>query len=169
MSQHESLIDEAWLGYDPRAAVPHLAAAGAVSAVLLAGRWYLEDLSELADRVGAFAVYAVTLAAWPGLLAVLLYRVVTFTYRLTDRAVLIEWGFLFRPEPPVWHADVVGVASGADWLGRKLGVGWVRLTAADGRVVRLAGVRNPGRFAGEVWAAVERARAANLPGRPWEA
>jgi membrane protein YdbS with pleckstrin-like domain len=147
-----ALTDLAWRGYDWRAAVPAVAAAAAVSAAVLSGRWYLDDLSELADRAGALAVFALAVAVWPGLLAVFLYRAVTYTYRLTDRAVLIDRGFRGRPEPPVWLADLTRVESGAGPVGRWLGVGWVQLTAA-GRAVRLTGVRRPEEFAAEILAA----------------
>jgi hypothetical protein len=138
--------------------VPGLALAGGVSVVLLSGRWYLEDLSGLADRAGALAVYGMALAVWPGLLAVLLYRAVTYTYRLTDRAILIDRGPLARPEPPVRLAELTGVEAGAGWLGRRLGVGWVTL-AVGGRTVRLTGVRYPEAFAEQIRTAAKPAGA----------
>jgi hypothetical protein len=138
--------------------VPLLTLAAAASVVLLTGRWYLEDLSGLADRAGALAVYGIALAVWPGLLGVLLYRSVTYTYRLTDRAVLIDRGPLARPHPPVPLAELSGVAAGAGWLGRRLGVGWV-LLAAGKRTVRLSGVRDPDTFAEAIRAARGRAGA----------
>lgn len=150
-----AMADRAWRGYDPRAMVPGLTLAAAASIVLLSGRWYLEDLSGLADRAGALAVFGMALAVWPGLLAVLLYRAVTYTYRLTDRAVLIDRGPLARPEPPVRLAELTGVTAGAGWLGRRLGVGWVTL-AAGGRTVRLTGVRCPGAFAEQIRMVAQR-------------
>lgn len=137
-----ALADRGWWGYDPRAMFPAVAVAAAASAVVLSGRWYLEDLSWLADRAGALAVFGLAVAVWPGLVALLLYRCVTYVYRLTDRAVLIDRGPLSRPEPPVWLSELTGVEAGTSWLGRRLGVGWVRLTA-PGRVVRLTGLWNP--------------------------
>ena len=154
------MADCAWRGYDPRAMVPGLAVAAVISALLVSGRWYLDDLSRFADRVGALAVYAMALAVWPGLIVVLVYRCVTYTYRLTDRAVLIDRGFRFRPEPHVLLADLTGVTSGCSWLGRRLGVGWVQL-AIGGRVVKLSGVRNPAAFAEAI-----RAAAAGKPDTP---
>jgi uncharacterized membrane protein YdbT with pleckstrin-like domain len=153
-----ALTDRGWRGYDPRAAAPQVAAATVASAVLLAGRWELGDLSAFANRAGALVVYAVVLAVWPGLLAVALYRAVTYTYRLTDRALLVDRGFMARPEPPVWLADVTGVVSGAGWVGQRLGVGWVRVATADGRAVRLTGVRDPGAYAIQLREAVEKAK-----------
>jgi len=141
-----ALADRGWWGYDPRAMFPAVAAAAAASAAVLSGRWYLEGLSWLADRAGALAVFGLAVAVWPGLIAVLLYRAVTYTYRLTDRAVLVDRGFLARPEPPVWLAELTAVEAGAGWVGRRLGVGWVRLTAG-GRIVRLTGVSRPAEVA----------------------
>lgn len=158
-----ALTDRGWRGYDPRTAVPHLAAAAVASAALLIGRWDLGDIFGASDQPGALAVYALAvyalaLAVWPGLLAVALYRAVTYTYRLTDRALLVDRGSLFPPEPPVRLADVTGVVSGAGWLGRRLGVGWVRVATADGRAVRLTGIRDPGTYAVQLREAAERAR-----------
>jgi membrane protein YdbS with pleckstrin-like domain len=147
-----ALADRGWWGYDPRATIPAVAAAAAASVVVLYGRWNLEGLSWLAERAGALAVFGLAVAVWPGLVAVLLYRAVTYTYRLTDRAVLIDRGFLWRPEPPVWLAELTGVEVRVGWVGRQLGVGTVRLTAG-GRVVKLTGVRHPGAVAKAIRAA----------------
>lgn len=148
-----------WRGYSPRAAAPAVAAAAALSAAVLAGRWHLDGLSALADRIGALAVYALALAVWPGLVAVVLYRTVTYTYRLTDRGLFVDRGFRWRPEPPVWLADVTGATAEAGWLGRRLGVGRVRVEAVGGRVLTLAGVDHPEAFA----AAIREAADGRLP------
>ncbi|MBY0512369.1 MAG: hypothetical protein K2P78_00470 [Gemmataceae bacterium] len=155
-STDRALADRAWRGYHPRAGFPAVAAAAAVSAVLLSGRWYLEELSWVADEVGALAVYAMTLAVWPGLLTTLVYRAVTYTYRLTDRAVLVDRGFRNRPEPPVWLKDVTDVAARAGWVG----VGTVTVTAISGRVVVLTGVAGPAAFAEAIRVAAAKVRAA---------
>jgi membrane protein YdbS with pleckstrin-like domain len=162
-----ALADRGWWGYDPRAMFPAVTVAVGASVVVLSGRWYLEDLSWLAERAGALAVFGLAVAVWPGLVAVLLYRAVTYTYRLTDRAVLVDRGSLSRPEPPVWLADLTGVEAGAGWVGRRLGVGWVKLTAA-GRVVRLAGVRRPSQVAAAIRAAAQGTgdRGQGTDGRP---
>ncbi len=138
--------DRAWVGYHPRAATPAIVAAAAASLVVWTGRWYLEDLSALADRVGALAVFALAWCVWPGLAAVYLYRAATYTYRLTDRAVLVDFGFWHRPVPPVWLRDVTQVRTGGGWMHRQLGVGWVEVRTPD-RTVRLPGVRYPEAFA----------------------
>jgi membrane protein YdbS with pleckstrin-like domain len=141
MNGDRAMADRAWRGYSGRALVPPVLVAGAASVLVLTGRWYLPELSELAGRFGALTVFALAVAVWPGLLAVLVYRTTTYVYHLTDRAVLIDRGFRHRPDPPVWLHELAKVEAGAGPVGRLLGVGWVRLTTAGGRVVRLAGVR----------------------------
>jgi hypothetical protein len=139
--------------------VPAIAAAAVVSLFVWTGRWYFDDISVLADRLGSWAMFALAWAVWPAVAAVFLYRTVTYTYRLTDRAVLVDFGPLSRPVAPVWLKDVTAVVSGGGWLGRRLGVGWVEVREA-GRVVRLKGVREPLLFAEKVRVAVAAARAA---------
>ena len=141
--------DRVWAGYHPRAAAPALAAAAVASLVVCVGRWHQDDLSELAKRAGALAVFALAWGVWPVLGAVYLYRAATYTYRLTDRAVLIDFGFRYRPVPPVWLREVTEVRSGAGPVGRLLGVGWVEVRTAD-RAVRLTGVRRPNALAGRI-------------------
>ena len=163
MRPGRELEDRAWRGYDPRAAVPAAVAAVAVSAALVAGRFAVaENVTALPDRLAALAVYASVLAVWPVVLGLAAYRAVVRTYRLTDRAILVDWGPFSRPEPPVWLATLAGVRSGAGWVGRLLGVGWVELRDQSGRTVRLGGVRDPAGFA----AAVEKLATAAPPPPP---
>jgi membrane protein YdbS with pleckstrin-like domain len=152
-----SYRDLAWIGYHPRAAAPVIALAAIASALLLSGRWYLVELSEFADRVGALVVFALVWAVWPGLLAVFLYRTVTYTYRLTDRALLVDFGFFFRPITPIALADVVEVRVGGGWKTRWLGVGWVEMHT-QARSLRLTGVRRPEAFAKRIRAAIAACR-----------
>ena len=151
-----ALAERAWQGYDPRAAMPLAAVAAIASAALLAGRWYLDDLT------AALVLYALVLALWPGLLGLALYRTITWTYRLTDRALLIDRGFLNRPEPPVWLRDVTKVECGANWLARQLAIGWLKVTTADRRVVILTALRNPAAFAARTSELIAEAKAEAL-------
>jgi hypothetical protein len=150
MSGDRAMADRAWRGYSGLALLPAVLLAAAGSAALLFGRWYLRELTELAGRFGALTVFGLAAAAWPGLLAVLIYRTTTYTYRLTDRALLVDRGFRHRPEPPVWLHDVAKVEAGAGPVGRVTGVGWVRVTTTAGRAVRLTGVRDASSFAEQI-------------------
>jgi membrane protein YdbS with pleckstrin-like domain len=149
--------DLAWVGYHPRAIAPAAALAAVASLVVWTGRWYLDDLSELADRVGALALFALAWGVWPALAAVFLYRTVTYTYRLTDRAVLVDFGFLARPVPPVPLAEVTAVVAGGGWVWRWFGVGWVEVRTAD-RAVRLPGIRRPAGFAQQIRVAAKKTK-----------
>lgn len=149
--------DRLWFGYHPRAMAPTVAAVAVVSLVVWTGRWYLTDLSELAQRFGPLAVFALAWGVWPVLAAVFLYRTVVFTYRLTDRALLIDFGFWYPPVPPLPLGEVVGVRAGAGPLGRVTGVGWVEVRTAS-RAMRLPGVRRPHEVAACIRAAAAACR-----------
>jgi hypothetical protein len=133
--------------------------AAAASLLVWTGRWYLQELSELTDRIGALAVFAIAWCVWPAIAAVFLYRTVTYTYRLTDRAVFADFGFWYPAVPPVWLSEVKEVRSGAGWLSGLLGVGWVELVTAD-REVRLVGVRHPDALAALIRGSVATAHEA---------
>ncbi|QJW95972.1 hypothetical protein [Frigoriglobus tundricola] len=154
--------DRWWAGYHPRAAAPAVVGAAVASLLVWTGRWYLDDLSELAARFGALAVFALAWGVWPALAAVYLYRAATYTYRLTDRAVLVDFGFRHPPVPPLWLSEITEVRSGAGWANRLVGVGWVEIRTA-GRVVRLVGVRRAAERAARVRAAVGQTKTAPPP------
>lgn len=148
-SDDPALKDVAWLGYDPRAMAPVVVAAAVVTVLIHWARWALEDASVLIERVGGLAVFALNWVIWLSVAAVFLYRTVTYTYRLTDRALLVDFGFVFPPVAPVVLAEVVSVASGSNRLRRWLGVGWVEVRTAD-RAVRMIGIRKPLLFAEKI-------------------
>jgi hypothetical protein len=154
-----AMTDRRWAGYHPRAMAPTIALAAAASLLVWTGRWYFDDISHLADRIGSWTMFALAWAVWPAIVAVFLYRTVTHTYRLTDRAVLVDFGPLSRPVAPVLLKDVAAVVTGGGWLGRRVGVGWVEVREASGRAVRLKGLRKPLLFAEKVREAVAAARA----------
>jgi membrane protein YdbS with pleckstrin-like domain len=149
--------DRAWFGYHPRALAPTVAAVAVASVVAWTGRWYLEGLSALAARLGALAVFAAAWGGWVPLAAVFVYRTTTYTYRLTDRALVLDYGFWFRPVPPVALADVTDVTPRAGPLGRLLGVGSVEVRTAQ-RLARLTGVRCPAAVAEQIRAAAAACR-----------
>lgn len=151
--------DRAWVGYHPRAMAPAVALTAAASLVVWTGTLYLDDLSDLADRIGGWAVFGVAWGVWPAVAGVFLYRTVTLTYRLTDRSVLVDFGPLYPPAPPVPLAGVTAVVVGGGWLSRRLGVGWVEVRSGE-RALRLRGVRHPAAFAELVRAAAASAREA---------
>jgi membrane protein YdbS with pleckstrin-like domain len=155
-----NLHDRDWRGYDIRAAVPWLLAGAAGTIALLIGRWYLEDVSDVWNRVAAIAVYLLAVVSAAILAVVFLYRAVTFTYRLTDRAVLIDRGHFSPHSAPYWLEELSEVKAGAGWVGRLLGVGWVRITTTAGREATMSGVRDPEGFAQRIREEIGRLKGA---------
>lgn len=149
-------VDRLWTGYHPLALAPLVAVAASISLLVWTGQWYLDGMSVFAAEIGGWATFAVAWGVWPALVLVFLYRTVTYTYRLTDRAVYADFGPAFRPVAPLPLADLGGVAVGGGWLVRRLGVGSVVLQA-NGRSLRLKGVRHPAAFAARLRAAGTRA------------
>jgi membrane protein YdbS with pleckstrin-like domain len=152
-----ALRELVWIGYHPRTMAPLGIVLVLVSLVLWTGQWYQSDLSDLADRIGSLTLFALAWAVWPALVAIFLYRTVTYTYRLTDREVLVDFGFLFRPVPAVPLSDISAVVTGGSWLRKQFGVGWVEVRTTD-RSVRLPGVRHPSSFAIAVRNAVAKCK-----------
>lgn len=144
-------VEREWRGYHPRAAVPRVVLAASLSAGVMVGRWHLQEMSDYAERAGAWVFFVLSACSWLIMLGVA-YRLITYTYRLTDTAVLVDFGFRNPPEPPLYLKDVTGVAHGASWFGRLADVGWVRVTAGT-RQVLLKGVRHPKAFAATIAAA----------------
>jgi uncharacterized membrane protein YdbT with pleckstrin-like domain len=151
--------DQAWMGYHPRAMAPAVALTAVASLLVWTGRWYLDELSAFADEAGDWAMFALAWAVWPALLAVFFYRTVMFTYRLSDREMLVDYGPLYHPVPHVLLKEIASVVVGGGWLARLLGVGRVEIHL-QGRTVRMKGVRHPQVFAEKIRTAVVVARAA---------
>lgn len=153
-SDDPSQRDIAWVGYHPRAAAPSFAVAAVATVLVLSGRWYPAGLSQ---RAGAWAVFALAWAVWPGLVIIFLYRTVTFTYRLTDRALLVDYGFFSYPVSPIPLCDITGIRTGGGWLTRAIGVGCVEVQTKD-RSFRLTGVRCPDAFVDKIQSEVKKSK-----------
>jgi membrane protein YdbS with pleckstrin-like domain len=154
-----ALEDLAWVGYHPRAMLPAVGGAALLTVLLHGARLALEDGLALAESIGEFTVYILNWAIWLGVAAVFLYRCITYTYRLTDRALLVDFGFTHPAIAPIPLCDVVGITTGSGTLGRWLGIGWVEVRTAD-RTIRLPGIRKPQLFAEKIRVAREAVREA---------
>jgi len=141
-TEDAAMVDEQWRGYDSRAALPFVALAALVTVALLGGRWIFNE------TLHGILPYAIVLLIWPALLGTWLYRSITYTYRITDRALLVDLGFRHPPIPPIAFQDLASVEHGANWVHAALHIGWVRATARDGRTVKLKSIRDPAAFAG---------------------
>lgn len=163
MSASESLHEHGirdciWRGYDPRALMPIFAVAVVISLTLLAGRWLSTDLSEFADRTGSLVLFLPVALMWVLLFIVGLYRTVTFTYRLTGKAIFVDRGFRWMPEAPMPLLDIDDVRAINGTVGRWFGVGRVVLLGRGGRLLTISGVAQPQEFADAIRLAVSQAR-----------
>jgi len=131
---------------------PLVALLAIVSMVVWSGHLYLDDFSQVADRLGAWAMFGLAWGVWPAVFVLFLYRTVTYTYRLTDSGVYVDFGPLFLPVEPVYFANLDVVSVGGGWLAKWLKVGTVELRVG-GRVLFLRGVSHPESFAARIRAA----------------
>jgi len=157
-------MDRIWRGYDIRALIPAAGIAGGISLILLVERWISVELSTFAEGRGIALIYIPMAIIWTVLIAVGLYRSVTYTYRLTDRAVLIDRGFRWRPSPLIPLESIAEVSSALDFFGRRFDVGRVIILTSSGSRTELTGVRGPAAFAVEIRAEVRRRLASTKPG-----
>jgi hypothetical protein len=143
MSQGSDLamVDEQWRGYDLRAAAPLFALALLLTVGLLLARLLFSDLTD------ALITYFLVLILWPALLFISFYRAVTYTYRITNRALVVDRGFLDRPVLPMAYGEMTDIEYGSSGFYSLLNVGWVLVGMSDGRTVKLRSLRDPGSFA----------------------
>lgn len=165
----QSLEDRAWRGYDARATIPWILFGVGVDTFVLVGRWYLDELSGTVHRAAVIGAYVTALVGSLLLVAALLYRTVSYTYRLTDRALLIDKGYFSRYAAPIWLDDIAEVKTRSSWIGRHLGYGRVSVIVAAGTTVSMSGVRDPEEFARMIqeerarMKAAKKEHAASLP------
>jgi membrane protein YdbS with pleckstrin-like domain len=138
-------VDVWWGAFAGRALLPSFAVCvfltlGAVVAAVYLQRRY--DLDPLAVR---YAAYVIAALLWLGQLARWSYRVLTFSYRLTTRRLLLERSFFnsLRAAVDLRRIARIDVAQGA--LERMLGVGRIDVVeeGRSGPSMELYGVSRP--------------------------
>jgi uncharacterized membrane protein YdbT with pleckstrin-like domain len=150
--------DLAWKGYSSAAMLPSFLVCAALSAVLLTGGWFFEEIRGLGEEEGSFLLFGAAIAVWTAQIVRWFYRGATYVYRLTPRHLFIDWGFLYWPVPPVELARVASVTWRHALWGRPFGVGWVRVRTDDGREVDLIGIKRPAAFAALIQKWVKQAK-----------
>jgi len=130
--------------------LPSFIVCGAVSIVLLTGRWFIAEADNLVERIGVLVLFGLIWGMWIIQSLGWIYRGATYMYRLTPRWLFIDRGFLWKPEPAIELDKVSQVVSGGDRLGRWFGVGWVEIRAGNQEVRRLYGILKPEAFATKI-------------------
>ena len=78
------------------------------------------------------------------------YCSITFSYRLTSKRLLVDYGNLYSPQAAITPSDIRDVHVIAHKLDRLCGVGTVRLRLISGRTIDLIGVTWPDSVAVEL-------------------
>jgi membrane protein YdbS with pleckstrin-like domain len=139
--------DIAWGHYSGRALLPSFIVCGLLSLALLTGGWFFEDIRGIGQDFGSLIFFEVTIAIWIVQISRWLYRGSTYTYRLTNKHLYIDRGFLYDRQAPIPLAKIAKVEWGCDVLGYYAGVGWVRVTTATPETIVMKGIRRPAAFA----------------------
>jgi hypothetical protein len=151
--------DLSWRGFSGWAMLPSFALCIVLSAVLLTGGWYIDEMRGLGERFGWWVFFQITVAIWIVQLLRWLYRGASYVYRLTPKFLYVDRGFLYSPIPAIDLAKVMKVSWGSGFFGRVLGVGWVVVEAAEREPIALTGLLRPAAFAEEIEAVVAKAKA----------
>jgi hypothetical protein len=117
------------------------------------GCWSLApaELARLIFFSGSGLLWFVLLARW-------LWRVFGYNYRLTNRRLFQDRGLFYTNTLRANLADVVHVVVERAGWERLVSVGRIRIVLADGRTLRLPGVRHPGHVAELLGECVKKAR-----------
>ena len=147
--------DLAWRGYSGWAMLPSFAVCILLSAVLLMGGWFFDEIRGIGERVGSLAFFYIVWAIWIVQGVRWLYRGATYVYRLTPRHIFIDRGFMWPPEPAIDLTKVTRIEVGSNALARLFGAGWLCVYIEGREPVCLSGLLRPKEFARLIEAAVK--------------
>jgi len=152
MAAESPLVDPSqpdlfWSGHSGWATLPSIVIGVAMSATVMLGAEYLSQWTLLHDEWAAFAAFWVILICWAGMAIVWTYRSASFVYRLTSKALYLDFGRLYGPTPPILLASITDVKCRAWALRRLFGVGSVIVSSEGCAPLRLRGIFHPERFA----------------------
>lgn len=153
----------AWRGYSGWAMLPSFTVCLLASIVLLTARWFVEEVSNLSDRVGTLVFFGATLLIWIVQILRWMYRGASYVYRLTPKHLFIDRGVFDCPHPPIDLTKVIKVEAGSNFLTSFFSAGWVHLTIEGREPVCLSGLLYPDLFAQEIEGAVNKARVVQMP------
>jgi membrane protein YdbS with pleckstrin-like domain len=138
-------VDVWWGSYAGRTLLPSFAVCVFLTLSAIVVAVYLQrryDLDPLAVRYGVYAIAAVL---WLGQLARWSYRVLTFSYRLTTRRLLLERSFFNSLRAAIYLRRIARIDVTQRPLERALGVGRIHVIEESKSVpsLELCGVRRP--------------------------
>lgn len=147
--------DLVWTGPGLRGLAPLASVLLFASVLLLSAGPWLAGLLGMEHEWATLLLFWVVVILWIVATARWFYRGASYVYRLTDRAIHADFGFLNAPTPPMPLESIVRLENrpGA-W--RLINVGTVIVHARDGSRLILPGQAKPAEFIDRVLAAQSR-------------
>jgi uncharacterized membrane protein YdbT with pleckstrin-like domain len=139
--------EQAWRGYSGWAMLPSFVICLLISLALLTGGWFFEDIRGFGDEHGSYLFFVIVWIIWFVQIARWIYRGSTFCYRLTDKHLLIDRGFLHLPIAPIPLREIALVQWGSNVVYRLFSLGWVTVHLKNGTRQQMSGVHEPEPFA----------------------
>lgn len=146
-----------WGGYSGWAMLPLFFVCACVTAAMIGSAWYLYSEENVPGDRARYAVYLLALALWSMVIAVGLYRMVSWNYRLTTRRLFLIRGINPRTAAVTPLGDIQCILVSQTPVERRLNIGSVRVQASR-LEMDLPGVRDPHHVAGLIEKQVKRVR-----------
>lgn len=105
-----------------------------------------------------FVLFQTILATWLLVGIHWAYRAACVVARLTPHRIYLDYGFLYRPTPPVELRDITSIVCKAGPLARLLRVGNVIVHTRSKRKVTFVGLHYPQQFVAALHTAAEKAK-----------
>ena len=156
-------VDVWWGGLSPRALLPAGLLGLLLTALSIGVALVLYGVVGLSGSLPRWLTYEFNALVWAVLLAVGLYRLAGYQYRLTTRRLFCFHGVLYARSPPIDLGRIQSVAVVHSAWQRRFGVGDLLVRVADcNEPVRLTGVRHPEVVATEIEACVRHRRGGGI-------
>lgn len=151
----EPETDLVWTGPGLRGLAPLAAVLMFVSFIMLVGGGWLARMVGFEHEWVTLFLFWLIVSLWCVACGRWLYRGSSYMYRLTDRAIRADFGFLHHPIPPIALEKIESIENRPRaWS--LINVGTVIVNAKDGTQLRLPGLAKPQQFIDQVIAARNR-------------
>lgn len=133
-----------WIGPGFRAIIPPATGLAVFTClILLFGPW-LARLSHFQHEWVSFTLFSSLLAVWAICIVRWLYRGACYVSLLTDQAIHVDYGFLYKPVPPIPLRDIETIEYRL-WVWWLMDVGTLVIRVKNRRPTILPSIVNPQR------------------------
>jgi membrane protein YdbS with pleckstrin-like domain len=148
-----------WAGPSGFAMLPIAVAVGLVSALSWFGVPRLANVLGLRHDWTTFILFQTILVVWLVFGIHSAYRAACVVARLTPQRIYLDYGFLYRPTPPVELHEIRSIVRKAGPLARLLRIGSVVIQTQGKRTITFVGLHRPESFVAAVQTAMQKANA----------